>query len=110
MANKKTDSKKVYVACYHFEDRHGDSGNDVIGVYPTKAKAEKACGDNIEEYLDDFDAIKKDKTIDTDRIHSIDGERVSEGLTLAQARNATCIDVDDGGTWCRWSIRVKKAV
>ena len=106
---KKTTAKKqkVWVASYRFENRHGDSGADSLGVYSTEEKAKKACGDNIEMCLGDFDAIRDDKTIDPDSVFTIDDEPVPEGMTLAQAREATSIDFDNSGTWCIWSIDEK---
>lgn len=109
MAKKKTTTKKqtVWVASYRFEDRHGDSGSDILGVYDTEEKAKKACGDNIESYLGDFGAIKDDNTIDPESVSTIDDADVPEGMTLAQAREATSINIDNSGTWCIWSIDEK---
>ncbi len=110
MAKKKTTTKKtakkqtVWVASFRFEDRHGESGSDILGVYTTEEKAKEACGDNIEMYLRDFEAVKPDDTIDTDSVFAIDDEAVPEGMTLAQAREATDINIDDAGTWCMWSV------
>ena len=106
---KKTTAKKqkVWVASYHFEYKHCDSGADILGVYDTEEKAKEACGDNIEMYLGDFDAIKEDKTIDHESVYTIDDEPVPDGMTLAQAREATSIEINDSGTWCIWSIDEK---
>lgn len=120
MATKKTTAKAkkptakaktgqtVWVASFRFEDRHGDSGSDIIGVYSSEEKASEACGDNIEMYLRDFDAIKVDKTIDPDCVFTIDDDPVPEGMTLAQAREATSINIDSDGTWCIWSVDEKE--
>lgn len=99
--------KKVYVASYHFSDRHGDCDSDIIGVYSTNEKAVKACGDNIESYLRDFNAVRKNNTINPNVVMQIDSEDVPEGMTLEQARKATSINIDDSGTWCNWSIDEK---
>lgn len=108
MAKENTTNKqKVWVASFRFEDRHGDSGSDILGVYGTEEKAKEACGDNIEMYLGDFGAINDDKTIDPKSVSTIDDEPVPEGMTLAQAREATSIDIDNSGTWCIWSIDEK---
>ena len=104
---KATKKQKVWVASYRFENRHGDSGADILGVYDTEEKAKEACGNNIEMYLGDFGAIREDKTIDPDAVFTVDDENVPEGMTLAQAREATSIDIDNSGTWCIWSIDEK---
>ncbi len=100
--------KKVYVASYHFSDRHGSCDSDIIGVYSTNEKADKACGDNIESYLRDFNAVRKNNTINPNVVMQIDSEDVPEGMTLEQARKATSINIDDSGTWCNWSIDEKE--
>lgn len=108
MANNTEQKQKVWVASFRFEDRHGESGSDILGVYSTEEKAKEACGDNIEMYLGDFGAIGEDKTIDPDSVSTIDDEPVPEGMTLAQAREATSIDIDNSGTWCIWSVDEKE--
>ena len=99
---KKEKKQKVWVASYRFEDRHGPEGMGIIGVFTTKKKAQEACGDNIEMYLREFEAIDDNGKVN-DTICSIDGD-TAEGVTLEDARNAESINVDDDGTWCEWSI------
>ena len=102
MAKKK---QNVWVASYRYEDRHCDGGMSIIGVFSTKKKAEKACADNIEDYLKACDGIKDGKI--TDAIDEIDGEP-AEGMTVADALKATSINVDSSGTWCEWNIDEKE--
>lgn len=100
--------QKVWVASYHFNDRHGGCDSDIIGVFDTEEKAVKSCGDNIEMYLRDFNAVLDDGTINPDAVKQIDSEDVPEGMTLDEARKATSINIDDSGTWCNWSIDEKE--
>ncbi len=100
--------KKVWVASYHFSDRHGGCDSDIIGVYDTNEKAVKACGDNIEMYLREYNAVRKNNTINPNAVMQIDGEDVHEGMTIEEARNATSINIDNSGTWCNWSITEKE--
>ena len=92
---RKTTAKKptVYVASYRFEDKYGESGSDILGVFSTEEKAREACGDNIEKYLGDYGAINDDGTIAPESVE--------------QARGATSISIDDSGTWCCWSVDEK---
>lgn len=100
--------KKVWVTYYHFAERQGGCDADCIGVFDTEEKAVEACGDNIENYLRENNAILKNGTIDTTAVMQIDGEDVPEGMTLEQARKATSINIDNSGTWCNWSIDEKE--
>ena len=104
MATKK---QKVWVASYRFEDRHDDGGMSIIGVFSTQKKAEKACAANIEDYLKACGGIEDGKI--TDAIDEIDGE-TAEGMTLAEARKASSINVDSSGTWCEWNIDEEEVV
>ena len=106
---RKTTAKKptVYVASYRFEDKYGESGSDILGVFSTEEKAREACGDNIEKYLGDYGAINDDGTIAPESVDSIDDDPVQSGMTLEQARGATSISIDDSGTWCCWSVDEK---
>jgi len=98
----KEEKQKVWVAHYRFEDRHGPSGMGIIGVFSTKGKAEKAKGDNIENYLRELEAFDDEDKVN-DAVSTIDGEE-AEGVTLAEARKAESIDIDGNGTWCEWDI------
>ena len=100
--------QKVWVAYYHFNDRHGGCDSDILGVFDTEEKAVESCGDNIEMYLRDFNAVLDNGTINPNAVKQIDSEDVPEGMTLEQARNATSINIDDSGTWCNWSIDEKE--
>ena len=94
--------QKVWVVTYRYEDRHGPEGMGIIGVYFDREKADNDCGDNIENYLREFEALGDDGKV-TDAVSEIDGE-TAEGTSLADARKATRINVDDCGTWCEWDI------
>ncbi|GEM_PF-5998301 len=100
--------QKVWVAYYHFNDRHGGCDSDILGVFATEEKAVESCGDNIEMYLRDFNAVLDNGTINPNAVKQIDSEDVPEGMTLEQARKATSINIDDSGTWCNWSIDEKE--
>lgn len=100
--------QKVWVAYYHFNDRHGGCDSDILGVFDAEEKAVESCGNNIEMYLRDFNAILKNGTIDTTAVMQIDGEDVPEGMTIEQARKATSITIDESGTWCNWHIDEKE--
>ena len=102
MANDTEQKQKVWVVTYRYEDRHGPNGMGIIGVYFDKDKAEKDCGDNIENYLREFEAIDDEGKV-TDAVSEIDGE-TAEGTSLDAARKAEHINVDDSGTWCEWDI------
>lgn len=102
---KKTAKKQtVWVASYRFEDKYGESGSDILGVFSKEEKARKACGDNIEKYLGDYGAINDDGTIAPESVDSIDEVPVPDGMTLEQARDADIIKIDNSSTWCIWSI------
>ena len=98
----KNNNATVWVAYYRFEDRHGDAGMAIVGVFDSKDKAEAAKAKNIREYLRACEGIGPDGKINGN-IDEIDGE-TAEGMDLEAALEADSINVDSCGTWCEWDI------
>ncbi len=93
---------KVWVVSYQYAYSNGSEGMSVVGVYSTPEKAKAAKAESIEDYLkNSADAVDENGNVND--IFDIDGV-TPENMPLAEALNATCIDVDGCGTWCEWSI------
>lgn len=108
----KNPNPKVYVFLNEWEDRHGERGSNVK-VFATRKAANAYFAADIKTYLENYDALTSDGTVDPETINSLcpgdtgldDGE-----LTLAELQKSATkagwleINVDSDGTNASWSV------
>jgi hypothetical protein len=97
------ENQKVYVLTATWNDRHGDGGNCILGVFRDEADAEAKMRENKKSYLKDFGVLSESGEIDTGSLYEVDGES-PDGKTYEDLMEASTITIDSDGTYCFWDI------
>lgn len=105
--------QKVYVFINVWDDRHGESGS-YVRVFSTKKKLDEHFAKDVRTYIDDHDALITTKTgrevIDHNSISSIGYDSLTRNRSLrsviqtALKERSLEINVDDSGTYAKWSL------
>ena len=107
--------QKVFVFTNVWEDRHGESGSNVQ-VFSTKKKLDEHFAEDFYTYIEDHDALATTKTgrvvIDHNSISSIGYDSLTRNRSVqrviqqALKERSLEINVDESGTYAKWSLEV----
>lgn len=94
---------EVFVLMNNWTDRHGESSNDIIGVFAALSAAKAKMADDVVNYVHEL--VGSDLCREDILNGNIDGvESANVGAEFA------CIDVDGDGTRSEWSIVARDIV
>lgn len=111
--------QKVFVFVNDWSDRHGESGSDVK-VFSTKKKLDEHFTEAFYTYLEDHDALATTKTgrvvIDHNAISSIGYDSLTRNCSVqrviqtALKERSLEINVDESGTYAKWSLEEQEVL